>query len=68
MVMYIIKPENENTLFKENWKKKFREKSEQDWSKVYWRDVENKQFENKSLNMLNVKGKLNNMEQVEMEY
>ena len=36
-----MKSENEGTLFKKKWKEKFSQKSEQDWSKVYWRGVEN---------------------------
>ena len=34
MVMDIIKLENEGTFIREQWKEKFRGRSEQDWSKV----------------------------------
>ena len=47
-----MKQENEGTLFKEQWKEKFREKSEQDWIKVCWREAENERFENKATSML----------------
>ena len=52
MVRHIIKPKNEDTLFREQWKEKLRERSEQNWSKVCWREVENELFENKATKML----------------
>ena len=47
MVMQIIKPENEGTLFREHWKERSRKRTEQDWTKICWNEVENEEFENK---------------------
>ena len=41
MAMHIRKSENEGILFREQWKEKFRKRSEQDWVKVCLREVEN---------------------------
>ena len=38
--MQIRKPENEGTLFREQWKEKFRKRTEQDRSKICWKEVE----------------------------
>ena len=39
--MQIRKSENEGTLFREKWKEKFKKRTEQDWSKICWNEVEN---------------------------
>ena len=41
MIMQIIKPESEGTLFREYWKERSRKMTEQDWTKIYWNEVEN---------------------------
>ena len=55
-----------------NKKKRPKKSSGKDLNKIEARFAErkqeNEQFENKATKMLNVKGKLNNMEQAEMEY
>ena len=48
MIKQIIKPEIEGTLFREQWKK-LRKRTEQDWSKICWKEIENESFENKML-------------------
>ena len=68
IVMPIIKADNERTLLRSNEKKN----SEKDLSKIEGRFAEGKQKVNSLKITLqkcqNVKGKHNNMEQVEMEY
>ena len=44
---------------------KFSKRTEQDWSKISWKEVENDSFKMKCEN---VKRKLSNMEKVQMEY
>ena len=70
MVMHIKKPENEGTLLREQQKKKKIQKK--DLNKIEASFVEGKQKMNslkvKREKCLNVKGKFNNMEQLQMEY
>ena len=39
------------SAFIKKWKEKFRKRSELDWNKVCWREVENELFENKAAKM-----------------
>ena len=55
-------------LWSSEKKKKIRERFEQDWSKVSWKEVEMNSLKIKLQKCLYVKGKLNNMEQLQMGY